>query len=322
MAQEISLLIVDDDALLCETAADIFMERGYLVETALSGKEAVEKLQGRFFNVALLDIRLPDMEGTELLRLLKEMHPDTEGIIVTGHATLESSIKALREGAFAYVVKPLAMDEVIVAVDEALSKQRLRMARKEHLAWERRSKERYRALSMVDSLTELYNHRYFRELFAREIAQAGRYSYEVALLMIDIDNFKKYNDTYGHLAGDQALKLIARTLRRSTRASDIVARYGGEEFVIVMPHTSKQNAAIAAERLRGLIEKAQPEPWLTLSIGVASYPLDGKDDEQIISCADQALYEAKATKNRVCTFSSVTEEEAVAGGDDRGKRWA
>ena len=222
--------------------------------------------------------------------------------MITGYASLESSITALREGAFAYVIKPLAMDEVIATIEQAVEKQQLLLATSEQLIKEKQGKEYYKLLSITDGLTELCNYRYFRELLAREVAMAKRYAHHVSLLMIDIDNFKEYNDAYGHLDGDKALRNIAKMLKASCRTVDIVARYGGEEFTILMPYTKKEGAVLAAERLRGFIEKAQAEPRLTISIGIASYPLDAEDENQLISAADQALYKAKAKKNMVCSY--------------------
>ena len=304
MLQKTSLLVIDDDELLRETIADIFTDKGYLVETASSGKEATKMLEDRSFNVALIDIKLPDIEGIELLKNLKRMHPETEGIIITGYATLETAMQAVREGAFAYVLKPLEMDEVIDIIEQAVEKQYLILEGMRLLDRERRNKEYYRALSITDGLTSLYNYRYFRRQLGRELALAKRYSNELLLLMIDIDDFKDYNDRYGHLAGDNALREIAKTLAEGTREGDIVARYGGEEFVIIMPQTGKEAAGIVAERLRGAVENARPKPWVTISIGIASFPSDASDDERLISCADQALYRAKrAGKNRISFYS-------------------
>ena len=297
-----SILIVDDDVALCETAADIFGEKGYMVDVAYNGEEAEKKFTEKFFNVALLDIRLPDMEGTELLRILRKVRPATEAIMITGYASLESSIVALREGAFAYLIKPLAMDEVIATVEQVLEKQRSLLAKNEQVIKERVGKEYYRMLSVTDGLTELYNHRYFRELLIREVALAKRYSHALSLLMIDIDDFKECNDTYGHLVGDKALRNIAKLLKVSCRTVDIVARYGGEEFAILMPYTDKEGAIVVAERVRGLVEKLQKDPPLTISIGTASYPSDAENEEQLISSADQALYKAKREKNMVCAY--------------------
>jgi len=119
-----SILIVDDNLELCETIADIFGEKGYTVDMANNGAEAEKKFAEKFFNVTLLDINLPDVEGTELLARLKKVHPETEVIIITGYASLDSSVTAVCEGAAAYVIKPLAMNDVIAIVEKAIEKQK------------------------------------------------------------------------------------------------------------------------------------------------------------------------------------------------------
>ena len=125
MAEKKSILIVDDDEGICRSLTLIFEKKGYKTDTAGTGKEAVDKAQGRFFNLALLDIKLPDTEGVELLAPLKEMHPDMVMITITGYASLETAIRALNHGASAYITKPLNMDEVLAIVREALDKQQL-----------------------------------------------------------------------------------------------------------------------------------------------------------------------------------------------------
>lgn len=125
MSEEIDFLIVDEDEGICDTLADIFQEKGCQAETAGTGQEAVEKARRDPFQVTLLDIRLPDISGIEVLKGLKAMDPETAVIMITGWASLENSIEALNEGAYAYVVKPFNMDEVIATVDRALERQRL-----------------------------------------------------------------------------------------------------------------------------------------------------------------------------------------------------
>jgi len=124
MDEKESILIVDDDKSTCRSLALILGKKGYETGTAGTGREALEKAKGRFFNVALLDIKLPDVEGVELLAPLKKMHPDMIVLMITGHASLESAVRTSLEGALAYITKPLNMDSVLTAVREALEKQR------------------------------------------------------------------------------------------------------------------------------------------------------------------------------------------------------
>jgi diguanylate cyclase (GGDEF)-like protein len=141
----------------------------------------------------------------------------------------------------------------------------------------------------------------------------------LSLVMADVDNFKNYNDTLGHVKGDRALSEIARILRGKSRKFDTVARYGGEEFAIVMPGTSKENARLFAERLRNEVERTYadeediaPEKRLSISCGVASFPEDASSKEELISRADLALYEAKRSgKNRTCLYTKAMGEKRV-----------
>jgi diguanylate cyclase (GGDEF)-like protein len=167
-------------------------------------------------------------------------------------------------------------------------------------------------LSNTDWLTKLWNYGRFHQSLAYEMDKAGREEGRVSLVMVDVDNFKNYNDTLGHMKGDEALKAIASTLKSKSRKCDTVARYGGEEFAIVMPGTSKENARLFAERLRSEAEKAfadeadiQPNKRLTISCGVASYPEDAQIKEELVMKADISLYEAKmAGKNRTCIYTT------------------
>jgi diguanylate cyclase (GGDEF)-like protein len=171
--------------------------------------------------------------------------------------------------------------------------------------------EELKRISITDALTGLLNRRYFQERLTEEIERSRRHRIPVSLIIIDIDNFKGFNDTYGHLGGDEVLVMLGQALRNYIRAIDVAARYGGEEFTIILPQTSKEDARIIAERLCKEIErnetlqKKYPDfAGLTVSIGLATFPDDAETFEELIRNADRALYQAKLQgKNRVVTFN-------------------
>ncbi len=182
-----------------------------------------------------------------------------------------------------------------------------------------RQYEEIKRLTFIDALTPAYNHRFFQEALSKEIHRHSRTKHDLALAMLDIDNFKKINDTFGHPVGDEILKGLVEELMQNARDSDVVARYGGEEFAIIFPDTPAQYARDAANRLRELIaRRAFRLPQLdrslqiTVSIGVAVYPRDGMNSAELISRADAALYFAKKSgKNLVAMADDVVREEAM-----------
>ncbi|MGH7495954.1 MAG: diguanylate cyclase [bacterium] len=158
-----------------------------------------------------------------------------------------------------------------------------------------------RALSITDSLTGIFNRRHFNERYATEFMRAARYQRPLSVIMIDLDHFKKFNDTHGHLLGDRVLRMAAQVLDENIRKADILARYGGEEFVVILPEIDKAHGRQVAEKLRRAIANAtfpkaenQPFGCLTASVGLASFPEDAQDGNALLALADQALYEAKA----------------------------
>jgi len=158
----------------------------------------------------------------------------------------------------------------------------------------RRKNEELERLSVTDGLTGLYNRRRLMEAVNDEARRSQRLKHTFAVLMVDVDHFKKYNDSFGHLAGDGVLARVAAILREATREVDHVARYGGEEFLVMLPETGMPEALEIAERIRARIaEEVFPGRRMTVSIGVAEFPLHGDSPEQVIAAADEALYEAK-----------------------------
>ncbi len=171
-------------------------------------------------------------------------------------------------------------------------------------------------LAVTNGLTGLYNRRHFYEMLEREVEVVKRYDGHISLIMLDIDNFKAYNDTYGHLVGDALLRELAQLLARDIRKADLAARYGGDEFVILLSHTGKKGAVVLAERIRTSVEEyefwgeeglptgeASPSRLsrtVTVSVGVATCPEDAVEPEVLVNAADMALLEAKKRGNRVC----------------------
>jgi diguanylate cyclase (GGDEF)-like protein len=167
--------------------------------------------------------------------------------------------------------------------------------------------EELERLSVTDRLTELYNHGYFQQRLEEEIGRASRFGHTLSLIMIDIDDFKEFNDTYGHPRGDRVLHLVSDTIRANLREMDVAARYGGEEFVVVLPETDAEGAYAVAERIRAGVEElpfataeGAPPVHKTVSVGVASYPLHARVQGKFVEAADKAMYAAKhAGKNKV-----------------------
>jgi diguanylate cyclase (GGDEF)-like protein len=168
--------------------------------------------------------------------------------------------------------------------------------------------QRTKELSTRDDLTGLFNRRHFFDQLEKEVQRARRYRRVFSLLLLDLDEFKGYNDTHGHLQGDEALKEVARLLLASTRRADIVARFGGEEFVVLLPEISARGAAVVAEKIRTSVagypfagRATQPGGQLTATLGLATYPTDSEDGLALVDCADRAMYLGKQQGgNRVC----------------------
>jgi diguanylate cyclase (GGDEF)-like protein len=163
-------------------------------------------------------------------------------------------------------------------------------------------------LATTDGLTGLTNHRTFQENLAREVHRACRYGRPLSLVLMDIDHFKKFNDTYGHPVGDLVLREIAGCIRRSLRVNDLPARYGGEEFAVIVPETDREGVIITAERIRTTIEAHRITTdsltlQVTVSLGCATLPVHADTPSALIDCADKALYHSKETgRNRVTVF--------------------
>ena len=204
---------------------------------------------------------------------------------------------------------------------------RLRQAREELAAINktlRKKNKELHELSITDSLTGLYNHKHLMETLDNEVARSKRHKHDFAVLVVDIDDFKEYNNTYGHLAGDEVISRLASVFKKSVRSCDYVARYGGEEFILVLPEIGPKDGVKAAERIRKKVVKEKfagdGEPrGVTVSVGVASYPKDGDDPQAIIGRADAALYKAKESGRNQVVLAGETPKKKKQKSKSKGK---
>jgi len=284
----IKILICDDDP------ADRKLVRNYLQritrrEIVLLEAGHTEEIQNALdkgrIDLVLMDNQMPGKSGMEWLAEIakKQLAPV---VMLTGSGTEEIAAQAFQEGAVGYLPK-----------GSLSQKKRLQQAMVD--------KENLEKLANFDSLTGLYNRRAILDKLNELINLANRYKEDFSLSMLDIDHFKKVNDRYGHLTGDEVLEKIAVLIRRNIRETDIVGRYGGEEFIIILPKTNLSSAWVVAERLRTIIEKTEMKDsagnafTITVSQGLVGWERD-EDAASLISRADEALYKAKEKgRNRV-----------------------
>jgi len=316
MAKPFRILVVDDDESLRTVVSQVLTEDGHEVTTARSGEEALEVFRKDPYPLVITDIVMENMSGMELLQSVKQLRPDTQVIIMTSHATLDTTVFAIRAGAYDYLIKPFEEIELISTVaGRALDKIRL-MEENQNLILQLKQKNEelkgantlLKELSIRDGLTGLHNHKYFQETLALEILRSRRKGVIFSLIFMDVDFFKRYNDTYGHPEGDNLLILLSNFLKECFRKSDLIARYGGEEFVALLPETSKELAFQIAESVCHKVAEypfpgkdTQPFGKVTISLGVAAFPENGNDGSTLVKHADQALYRAKESgRNKVC----------------------
>lgn len=294
------ILIVDDSKVSLKTLAAIFQDE-WRIKIALDGQEALRIADSEDQpDLILLDITMPGMDGYEICRRLKAS-PTTKDIpviFITGREETEDEEQGLTLGAIDYVVKPVHPAIIRIRVKNHLELKQLR--------------DRLKAQTLVDGLTGLANRRRFDEQLKMEWSRAQRHGKPLSLIMIDIDHFKRYNDRYGHLQGDDCLKAVAATLRGGARRlSDLVARWGGEEFACLLPETQGAQAAVIAGEMRQAVQDLQlkhedsgTSPLVSVSLGLSVRIPQAKDTvETFIQEADKALYLAKRSgRNRLVVF--------------------
>lgn len=286
------ILLVDDEEQMREILQEALSLMGHDVETARDGQKAVSKVQEAEFDIVITDIHMPHMDGIQLIKYLSENRPAIDIVAITGHSMDYTYTDVVQSGASDFIIKPFTLNELEAKVRRIVRERELRKEL-EHLA-------------IRDSLTGLYNRRYFDEVVRKEAVRASRYHHPLLLYFIDIDQFKSFNDERGHRAGDQVLSHFALILQQCIRKDvDIACRYGGDEFVLLVPHVEAAQALIVADRIRERYNELNLHPT-RLSIGIAQLEVAGmdveRDVEDMICRADKALYHAKHNLGGDCAF--------------------
>lgn len=297
------ILVVDDERSNIEMIAEIF-DDDHEILFAMEGGRALEIAAISKPDVILLDMMMPGIDGCEVCRQLKA-NPQTSAIpiiFISALGDVAMETLGLELGAMDYVTKPFSPAVVKMRVNNQIELKRAR----EQLAW----------LATIDGLTGIANRRRFEEFMASEWSRASRSRQPMALAMIDVDLFKKYNDHYGHQAGDDCLRSVANVFKaHAYRPGDLVARYGGEEFAFIASATDGTTALRMAENIRAALVNMQlphmlsPFGYITVSIGVSAFiPRDGETSVVLVRKADEALYHAKKQgRNQAVLFTQERE---------------
>jgi len=303
------ILVADDDDSIRTLIAEVLGDDGFEVTTAANGDEAWQKFEKVSYEIVLTDIRMPLLDGLQLLQKIRTKSPMTHVLILTSFASVASSVQALKDGAFDYLIKPFeSLDAVSRAVQRAV--EHMESAREREAALVdsliRKNAELgqlnkvFHDLASRDGLTGLYNHRYVQNTLRLEFERAQTNGDPLSVIVLDVDHFKDYNDSHGHLMGDYVLKTLADLLQHNVREIDTVARWGGEEFVIVCPKCTPESAHALAARLCKTIaaypfegRETQPKRYVSVSAGVAAMTYQTLDPSELIRAADAAVYDVK-----------------------------
>lgn len=313
------VLAVDDSKLTCQIIKDTLEgEKDIELTVAFNGLEGLKKLKEDRYDLIITGIVMPVIDGFEMIKEIKSHKEwsDIPVIILTSKREEEKTVEGLSLGAHDYLTKSFDKKELLARIKTQLEIRNLQVKLLKTNQELRDANLELHSLAVTDGLTRLFNHRFFHERLEEELSRAERYRYTVSLIMIDIDNFKGYNDSYGHLEGDKVLKMVANVFNELKRQSDVCARYGGEEFGLILPETDLEGAKRMAERIRERVEKLKlkvedARAKLTISAGVASIDFKkiGKIDternykDSLIMSADKALYQSKANgKNNVSIY--------------------
>jgi diguanylate cyclase (GGDEF)-like protein len=270
------ILVVDDDQRVGDVLRELLGALQFPAASALSGSEALKMLKDKPYTFLMADMKMPEMSGMELIRRAKESSPAVSVIAMTGYADEFQYVDIINAGANDFVKKPIDMAELEAKIIRCIT--------------ERDLKKELSRLSVTDSLTGLFNQRQFYMRLREEIVRSTRQKHPLSLILLDLDNFKDYNDKHGHIAGDQALKHVGKAIQRSIREGvDSGYRYGGDEFAIILIDS---DILIAEEIGRRVVVAIRDGGELKASAGYAVYE-ESMNLTDFVRLADTDLYQSK-----------------------------
>jgi two-component system cell cycle response regulator len=297
----IKILLVEDNDGIRETLQDILDSEGFNVQTAASVHEAEQKIeQNDAFNVVLSDLSLGKESGLMLIDSVRKKEKATIFIIMTGYGTLETAMEAIKKNVDEYILKPVNPVELIHKVRTYIDNQKLNREKEGLVKKLQESNIKLLEISKSDDLTGVFNRRYFFEEVNNEMQRAKRQKNTLGLMMCDVDGFKKFNDTRGHIEGDRILRQIAVELQSSVREYvDKVFRYGGDEFIVIMPEIEKETMLKVGQRIVARVKENFGANDIGISIGISHYSLETQHMSlnELIDLADKKLYEAKKSSD-------------------------
>lgn len=286
------ILLVDDEQETLELISEYLREKGYDLTMSANAEQALDLVEKHGYQIAIVDLHLPGMTGSELLKLIKKMRSHIQVIMITGYGTIRDAVECMKLGASDFITKPILLDHLHLTINRIIEESRLK-EEAELAAY-------YKTLSRTDELTGLYNFRHLIAMLKNEVVRHVRYNRVMSLAMIDIDDFKQYNDAKGHEEGNELLTRLAHIFRHNTRNCDILARYGGEEFVIIFPETSLEEAVVVSERICKTVVLTLD---VSVTIGLAGFPQHTADHTELLRMADRAMYWGKQHgKNRIVIY--------------------
>jgi len=299
--QPASILLVDDDLIASAVYAEMLRANGMIVSILNDPLKIIQTINGSFFDIIIMDLQMPDTDGIEIAKIIRQhqSHLSIPIVFLSSEEDKTIQMKARQFGGDDFISKRADLDALVMLINLRVERARV-----------------LRSLIERDGLTGLLNHQRFNERVGHEMARVHRTKLQFCVAMIDVDHFKKVNDTWGHPVGDQVLSILARTLVGWVRKTDVVGRYGGEEFAVLLLDTSPEAVFEVLEKFRKhfatMVFDGRPEQFsLTISIGVAGSG-SCNDAAELFAEADRALYQAKNNGRNQLVLAHASEPAPAA----------